>query len=92
MSEKKVYYPVGIKELEVLHNNFIYHPPIEGQAERYTEIRELAKDFCNRLYELCPYSRERAVAVTHLEDVIFWANASIARNETEPVEPISTRG
>jgi hypothetical protein len=30
-----------------------------------------------------PASREQSLALTHLEDAVFWANAAIARHEGE---------
>jgi hypothetical protein len=62
-------------------NNFKYHSPKEGQPEKYTALREKAKEFAYLIEELCPNSREKAVAITNLETAVFWANASIARNE-----------
>lgn len=32
---------------------------------------------------LVPESREKSLAVTHLEETIMWANATIARRERE---------
>lgn len=64
---------------------FTYHPPIGDQERRYEEIRRIGLDVANRLNELCPTSRELALAITNLEQVVMWANAAIARNETETV-------
>lgn len=64
-----------------LENNFTYHPPREGQAARYGELRDEAKKLAARILDLCPESRERSLALTELETSIFWANAAIARNE-----------
>jgi hypothetical protein len=61
-------------------NNFIYHSPKEGQPEKYTALREKAKEFAYLVDELCPNSREKSVAITELETAVFWANAAIARN------------
>ncbi len=44
-------------------------------------IRERAKVFAQFLLEHTPSSREQTIALKTLEDSIFWANASIARNE-----------
>lgn len=63
-----------------IENNFTYHGPKPGQPEIYTTLREKAKELAYLLAELCPESRERSVAMTHLETAVFWANASIARN------------
>jgi hypothetical protein len=62
-------------------NNFTHHPPKDGQVERYLEIRETALKFADFLLEKCPESRERSIALTKLEEAVFWANAAIARNE-----------
>lgn len=64
-----------------LLNRFTYHPPVTGQAELYQEIRNTALEFATQLTEKCPPSRELSLALTHLEEAVFWANASIARNQ-----------
>ena len=66
---------------EQLDNNFIYHAPKGDQAERYQKLRDKAKELAEFINEMCPESREKSVAFTNLETAMFWANASIARNE-----------
>lgn len=63
-----------------LENRFKYHSPKEGQPEKYTAIREKAKELAHMIDELCPNSREKSVAQINLEQSVMWANASIARN------------
>lgn len=60
---------------------FTYHPPKEGQAERYVALRGKAKELAELVDAECPNSREKSLALTKLEEVIMWANAAIARNE-----------
>ncbi|WP_340032651.1 hypothetical protein NSQ20_12375 [Paenibacillus sp. FSL K6-1122] len=64
-----------------IENNFSYHSPKEGQPQKYEEIREAAKELAYLLEESVPNSREKSLAMTNLEQVVFWANAGIARNE-----------
>lgn len=64
-----------------LENRFTYHPPAPGQSVKYEKIRGLAKEFAYILSEECPQSRELSLAITKLEESVFWANAAIARNE-----------
>ena len=64
-----------------VENIFTYHAPKDGQAEKYEQLRAKAKELAYLLGELCPASRELALARTNLEQSVFWANASIARNE-----------
>lgn len=65
-----------------IENRFTYHPPKnESQQERYVKLRNEAKELALSIFGACPDSRERSVALTKLEEVIMWANASIARHE-----------
>jgi hypothetical protein len=63
-----------------LANRFTYHPPKDGQPERYQRIRDAAGTLALLLDAECPDSREKSLAVTHLENAVMWANAAIARN------------
>ena len=74
-------YPLTEKDAERMNNNFSYHAPKEGQAEKYEEIRAQAKALSANLLYLCPPSRELSLALTELETAVMWANAAIARNE-----------
>ena len=64
-----------------IEKNFTYHAPKGDQANRYQCIRDTAKGFAVLLDSACPDSREKSLAFTKLEEVVMWANASIARNE-----------
>lgn len=64
---------------------FQYHPPREGSddADRHAEVRATCAVAARRLDELCGEdSREKSLAITHLEEAMFWANAAIARNKS----------
>lgn len=69
-----------VNMIEQIENNFVYHAPKEGQPEIYQKLRDKAKEFAYMINELVPDSREKSLAITHLEDVVMWANAGIARN------------
>ena len=66
------------KDLSV---RFTHHPPKGDQAYRYGEIRNRAHAFAALIDEMAPDSREKSLAITHLEQAVMWANAAIARNE-----------
>lgn len=67
--------------IEDLENRFTYHAPKTGQPERYVKIRDAAKSLAYDITAETPASREQSLALTHLEEAVFWANAAIARNE-----------
>jgi hypothetical protein len=60
---------------------FKYHAPFGDQAQRYEGIRADGRLLAQTLTRNCPPSRELSLALTNLEQALFWANASIARNE-----------
>jgi hypothetical protein len=68
-------------EAKEIEKRFKHHPPQGDQAERYEKVRAAFRELAEKINELCPESREKAVAFTELETAQFWANASIARNE-----------
>lgn len=62
-----------------LERRFTYHVPKEGQPFICQQIRDEAKKLAYLLTGECPASRELSLAITHLEEVVFWANAAITR-------------
>lgn len=63
-----------------LDNRFTYHPPRPGQPDIYQDIRLEGRRFASIIDAHCPDSREKSLAITHLEDAVMWANAGIARH------------
>lgn len=73
------------EDLARLANNHKYHRPhADDQSVRYERIRAETGQLGIELLGMCPPSRELSVALTKLEEVMFWANAAIARNERPP--------
>lgn len=64
-----------------VERRFTYHPPKEGQPERYVLLRDAARALALLVLEYTPASREQSLAITKLEEAVFWANAAIARRE-----------
>lgn len=74
-------YPISESTISDLTRRFTYHPPKESQPERYVAIRDKSKELAFLITQCVPDSREKALALTNLEQAAFWANAGIARNE-----------
>lgn len=70
---------------------FTYRPPVGDQPLRYERLREDAKTFAYLIDRYCPESREKSLALTHVENAVMWANAAIARNVPAPVIADSER-
>lgn len=64
-----------------LENRFTYHPPVtEGQAALYQSVRDQAHELARWINHEVLDSREKSLAITKLEEAVFWANAAIARH------------
>lgn len=64
-----------------LGKRFRYFPPKDGQVRKYQTIRDNARNLAEIIATNTPASREQSLALTNLEQAVFWANAAIARNE-----------
>ena len=69
---------------EDLLNRFSFHPATTPElGNLHGNVRAACHKLAEILTELTPTSREQSLALTHVEEAMFWANAAIARNPTE---------
>lgn len=64
-----------------LNRRFDYHRPDEEKARSHEAVRATCKELAYQLSETIPPGRELSLALTNLEQVMFWANAAIARSD-----------
>lgn len=64
---------------EIKHR-FQHHPPSPEKIEQHKSVREICEDLAHHINEFIPPGREQATALTKVEEVMFWANAGIARS------------
>jgi hypothetical protein len=64
-----------------LNERFSAHLIDTTQQERCHEIRERAGEIAHLIADTTPESREQSLALTKLEEVVFWANAAISRGK-----------
>jgi len=63
-----------------LRNRFEYHKPDGLKIKTHEMIREDVWRLADSWDRLIPECREQSLAITKLEEAMFWANAAIARN------------
>lgn len=62
-----------------LDNRFDYHRPNEARAQLHERTRGACRVLAEHFNRALPEGREKSLAVTKLEEAMFWANAAIAR-------------
>lgn len=62
-----------------LKNRFEYHAPDDIKRVAHERVRNELLAVGRLIVAMTPESREQSLAITHLEDAMFWANAAIAR-------------
>jgi hypothetical protein len=69
----------GMDSVDIAHR-FAFHPATTEQRQLdHGDVRRLCLDLAERLNDLLPEGREKSLAITNLEQVMFWANAGVAR-------------
>lgn len=72
--------PSGISATD-LENRFKFHPATTREKQdEHTSVRQTAYRLAVFINDSVPDGREKSIAITKLEEVMFWANAAIARN------------
>ncbi|MGW1740442.1 Acb2/Tad1 domain-containing protein [Nocardia sp. NPDC001965] len=64
-----------------IEHRFAFHAATTAEKlAEHGSVRHACKELALFLDETLPEGREKALAITNLEQVMFWANAGIARN------------
>jgi hypothetical protein len=64
-----------------LENRFAYHAPNDDRRERHEILRKKLGMLAQEICSLVPSGRELSTALSRLEEVMFWGNAGIAREQ-----------
>lgn len=64
-----------------IDNRFDFHPATTDEKRgEHGSVRDACKAVAHKFDRDVPPGREKALAITKLEEAMFWANAAIARN------------
>ena len=74
-----------------VEERFRFHPATPTTGPKHEEVRDLHKTLALWVMHNIPSSRERALALTALQESMMWANAAIAiHTQPEPL-PVGKR-
>ncbi|MBT2505165.1 hypothetical protein J7I98_04480 [Streptomyces sp. ISL-98] len=69
---------------EDIAHRFAFHAATtEEKRDEHTSVRQACRRLADELNERLPEGREKALVVTKIEEVMFWANAAFARAGAE---------
>jgi hypothetical protein len=67
---------------EDIENRFAFHPASDDEKRMaHTSVRQSCLQLALFLNDRLPEGREKSLAVTNLEEVMFWGNAALARQK-----------
>lgn len=70
---------------EDIKNRFTFHPAdTEVKQTQHEVVRQECHALAVLINETIPDGREKSLAITNLEQTMFWANAGIARPRSAP--------
>ena len=72
---------VRMEEANDLDDRYDHHVPSDLKILAHDDIRNAMHSAATTVLTRCAVGRERSLALTKLEEAMFWANAGIAREE-----------
>ena len=70
-------------------NPFDYQKPTEKSVAEIATIRQVCKNLAGLIEDVVPFSRERSVAMTKLEEVSMWVNKAICFSQVMSPEEVT---
>lgn len=64
-----------------LDERFTHHAADEDRETLHQTVRDQGRALALAVLQAAPEGRERALAMTKIEEAVMWANAAIARGE-----------
>ncbi|AVH58392.1 MULTISPECIES: Acb2/Tad1 domain-containing protein [Streptomyces] len=67
---------------EDIEHRFAFHAATtDEKRDAHTSVRQACRRLADHINETCPDGREKSLAITAIEEAMFWGNASLARQQ-----------
>lgn len=65
---------------EDIEHRFAFHAATtDEKRDAHTSVRQACRRLADHINETCPDGREKSLAITAIEEAMFWGNAALAR-------------
>lgn len=64
---------------DIAHRFAFHAATTEEKRDAHTSVRQQCRVLADALNDSLPEGREKSLAITKLEEVMFWGNAALAR-------------
>ncbi|WP_329422997.1 Acb2/Tad1 domain-containing protein [Streptomyces sp. NBC_01268] len=65
---------------EDIEHRFAFHAATtDEKRDAHTSVRQHCRRLADHINETCPDGREKSLAITAIEEAMFWGNAALAR-------------
>lgn len=65
---------------EDIEHRFAFHAATtDEKRDAHTSVRQACRRLADHINETCPDGREKATALTKVEEAMLWANGALAR-------------
>jgi hypothetical protein len=73
---------MGMIDPKDVEHRFAFHAATtDEKRDAHTSVRQACRRLADFINESVPDGREKSLAITHLEEVMFWGNAALARQK-----------
>jgi hypothetical protein len=77
-----------VENLMPIDKPYAYHKPSAKGLYQINQLREAFSEMEKLIQEVCPESRQRAVAITNLETTAMWAIKAVVFNDPDSVADV----
>lgn len=67
---------------DIAHRFDFHAATTQEKRDAHTSVRQTVRRAADAIDEQVPDGREKALAITKLEEAMFWANAALARTDS----------
>ncbi|MCX5266074.1 hypothetical protein [Streptomyces sp. NBC_00199] len=66
---------------DIAHRFAFHAATTDEKRDAHASVRQQCRQLADHINATCPNGREKSLAITAIEEAMFWGNAALARQE-----------